>query len=282
MRANMQSPQPASRPARAWLAAAVMLAGAWALSGCETTTTVTTVSAGQAEGVSQASASTDRRRAAQIRLDLATNYLGIGRYDVAMEEVGNALAIDPSLVDAYQVRGLIYMQNRDYASADSDFDRVLRARAGDPDIMHNKGFLKCQQALYGEAQKWFDDALQTPGYARRGRTWMAKGLCFDSAGDMDSAIAALKEASILEPGNPIVAYNLASLLYKRGEVANAQTYLRPLNASNLANAETLWLGIKVENAMGNQLQVQELGGVLRHRFPQSREYLLFERKAFYE
>jgi type IV pilus assembly protein PilF len=35
----------------------------------------------------------------------------------------------------------------------------------------------------------------------------------------------------------------------RGELTRAQFYIRRLNNSNLANAETLWLGIKIEQRL---------------------------------
>ena len=46
----------------------------------------------------------------------------------------------------------------------------------------------------------------------------------------------------LDAGNPITGYNLANLLYRRGDYKRAQFYIRRLNNSELANAETLWLG----------------------------------------
>lgn len=265
-----------------WLPCAAALLCSALLAACSTSTTTTATPLGQSDAVPATPDGQARRKAALIRLDLATNYLGIGKPDVAMEEVGNALAIDPSLTDAYLVRGLVYAQRQDFANAEADYNRVLQARPNDPDVIHNVGFLKCQQSRFDEAQDWFSRALATPGYQNRARTLMAQGLCLQSAGKPHEAIDALKQAHALDSANPIVGYNLASLLYQRGEVANAQGYLRRLNASGLANAETLWLGIKVENALGNQLGVRELGGVLASKFPQSREYSLYERKAFYE
>jgi type IV pilus assembly protein PilF len=50
----------------------------------------------------------------------------------------------------------------------------------------------------------------------------------------------------------------------------------------LANVESLWLGIKVEQRLGNAEAVEQLAGQLRKRYPNSRELSSFERSAFNE
>lgn len=86
----------------------------------------------------------------------------------------------------------------------------------------------------------------------------------------------------LDAGNPVTAFNLSQLLYNRGDYNRAQFYIRRLNNSDLANAESLWLGIKVERRMNNRQAMEQLASQLRRRFPQSRELLSYERGAFDE
>ena len=69
------------------------------------------------------------------------------------------------------------------------------------------------------------------------------------AGQRAEAERSLARAYELDAGNPIIGYNLAPLLYQRGELERAQFYIRRINNSELANAETLWLGIKVEQQL---------------------------------
>ena len=80
----------------------------------------------------------------------------------------------------------------------------------------------------------------------------------------------------------MTAYTLSQLLFQRGDFARAQFYIRRLNNSELANAQSLWLGIKVERRMNNRQAMEQLASQLRRRFPQSRELLAYERGAFDE
>ena len=75
---------------------------------------------------------------------------------------------------------------------------------------------------------------------------------------------------------------MANLLFERGELVRSQFYVRRLNNSELANSESLWLGIKVERRLQNQEAVQQLAGQLRKRFAKSREMAAFDRGAFDE
>jgi type IV pilus assembly protein PilF len=80
----------------------------------------------------------------------------------------------------------------------------------------------------------------------------------------------------------VTGYNLANLLFRRGDFNRAQFYIRRLNNSDLANAETLWLGVKVERRLGDRVAMQQLAEQLRKRFPKSREATAYDRGAFDE
>ena len=86
----------------------------------------------------------------------------------------------------------------------------------------------------------------------------------------------------LDAGNPVTGYNLALLLFQRGEFTRSQFYVRRINNSELANAETLWLGIRVERRVENRDAMMQLAAQLKKRFPQSKEVSAFERGAFDE
>jgi type IV pilus assembly protein PilF len=102
------------------------------------------------------------------------------------------------------------------------------------------------------------------------------------AGQRGDAELSFQKSYELDAANPFTGYNLALLLYQRGELLRAQFYVRRLNNSEAANAESLWLGMKVERKLGNRDALAQLAVQLKKRFPQSREMLAFERGAFDE
>jgi len=138
----------------------------------------------------------------------------------------------------------------------------------------------CQQSRFAEAARWFSSALSFPEYSDRPKTLMAQGLCLMRNGKPREAEQSLQSAYELDAANPVTGYNLALLLYQRGEFTRAQFLVRRINNSELANAESLWLGIKVERRLANREATGQLATQLKKRFPQSPEAGLFDRGAF--
>ena len=110
----------------------------------------------------------------------------------------------------------------------------------------------------------------------------ARGLCQSGAGQFPEAEQSLLKAYEFDAANPVVGYHLAALLLRRNDLSRAQFYIRRLNNSDFANSESLWLGIKVERALGDVVAMRQLAAQLRKRFPDSRELSAYERGAFNE
>jgi type IV pilus assembly protein PilF len=101
-------------------------------------------------------------------------------------------------------------------------------------------------------------------------------------GQPAEAEASFQRSLEINPSNPLASYNLGLLLFQRGEFARSQQFVRRLNNSESASAESLWLGVKVERRLDNREAMAQLGTQLRKRFPQSREASALERGAYDE
>lgn len=224
----------------------------------------------------------ENRKRARIRLELAVGYFEQGQTKVALDELKQALIADPNFVEAYSLRGLIYMRLNDPGLAEDSFRRAMNLNPRDANVQHNYGWMLCEQARYAESMQLFAQAVANPTYGGRAKTWMAQGLCQIRAGQLAEAEHSLLKSYELDAGNPVTGYNLASLLLQRGDIVRAQFYIRRLNNSELANAESLWLGIKIEQRLNNRDAMAQLAAQLRKRYPQSRELVAFERGAFNE
>ena len=224
----------------------------------------------------------DGRKRARIRLELAVGYFEQGQTAVALDELKQSLVADPAYAPAHSLRGLIYMRLNDFRVAEESFSRSLTLSPGDPNVMHNLAWLQCQQGRWTESFRHFEQALADPQYGERAKTFRALGLCQARAGLAADAERSLLKSYEYDAGNPVTTFNLAVLLRVRGDLVRAQFHLRRLNNSDLANAESLWLGIKVERQLDNQEATQQLADQLLKRFPTSRESGAFQRGSFDE
>jgi type IV pilus assembly protein PilF len=252
-----------------------------ALSGCANQSNQVGVNDSRSEIVTESDEPEARKRA-RIRLELAVGYFEQGQTTIALDELKQSIAADPSYADSYNLRGLIYMRLADYRFAEESFNKALSIQPRNSDVMHNLGWLFCQVGRYAESTELFNRALSNPQYVERAKTFRILGLCQSRAGLQAQAESSLMKSYELDAGNPITAYNLADLLFQRKDFPRAQFYIRRLNNSELANAESLWLGVKVERQLANREAMLQLAGQLEKRFPQSTQALAFQRGSFDE
>lgn len=220
------------------------------------------------------------RKRARVYLELASAYFSDGMNTNALEAVQQSLAADNAGYEAHNLRGLIYMRLNAPALAEDGFRKALALQSQAASVQHNYGWFLCQQGRMGEAMAMFGAALSNPTYDAPAKTWMTQGLCQAKVGQLANAEKSLLMAFQLEPANPVVSYNLALHLFQQEEYARAQAFIAPVNASQWANAETLWLGIKLAGKSGDGLQVTALSANLRSRFARSREVNLLDKGVF--
>ncbi|SCK57879.1 type IV pilus assembly protein PilF [Variovorax sp. HW608] len=264
------------------LRALFALAAAFLLASCATKDgAVPSTSGGtNASAIVTESDESNARKRAKLRVELAIGYFQQGQTTVALDEIKQALAADPTFPDAYVLRGVVYMRLDDPAGAEDSFRRALALNPREPNALHNYGWLLCQQNRFADAQQQFNAVLSIPSYADRAKTLMTQGVCQLKAGQRAEAERSLTQAYEIDAGNPVIGYNLASVLAQREEWSRAQFYIRRINNGPSASAETLWLGIKIERQLNNREAAAQLGAQLQRRFPQSREALAFERGNF--
>ena len=278
----MSTNAPGWRPIRHWFFCACLLVLALTgISGCASKMSAAGPAGSGVEVVTDSDEPEFRKRA-RIRLELAVGYFEQGQTTIALDELKQSMAADPNYAEAYSLRGLIYMRLNDFRISEESFRKSLTINPGDSNVMHNLGWLLCQQARYPEAEQLFSQALSNPQYGERAKTFRAQGLCQARAGLRAEAERSLLKSYEFDAGNPVTAYNLASLLFQRGDYVRAQFYLRRLNNTELANAESLWLGVRAERRMENREAMLQLAAQLLKRFPQSREASAYQLGKFDE
>jgi type IV pilus assembly protein PilF len=224
---------------------------------------------------------TQEARRARVRLELAAAYFARGQMNVALDEVKLALAADPTLGPAFNLRGLIYSNLGENQLAEDSFRRAMSLNPRDGDTLHNFGWYLCRERRYAEANDLFERAINEPRYREMTRTLLAQGVCQARAGQYPLAERTLTRAYELDAANPATAFNLAEVLLRRGELERARYYIRRVNAQpDFANAESLWLAARIEHRLGNAAGANDFANQLRSRFPQSPEARAFEQRRF--
>ncbi len=222
------------------------------------------------------------RKRARLRLDLGVSYYQDGRFPVALDELKQALQIDPNFAEAHDMLALVYMVLGEKQLAQASFQRALQLEPTSSEINNNYGWFLCQNGQFKESLPYFDKALQNPLYNQPAKPLQNAGVCALRMGDKALAEDYFQRSFRLDPSGPVAAYNLALIFFDRKEYPRAEFYVNLVNKSNVVSPEALWLGIRVEHALGKGPEEASLGAQLERAAPNSREAELLARHAYNE
>jgi type IV pilus assembly protein PilF len=250
------------------------------LAGCTSTVTRTEAKGDAKEAPAKPDAQSLQRSASQ-RLELATLYYSRGQYSTALDDVKLSIQTDPNNSAAYNLQGLIYSALGNVTQAEASFQRALQINPRDADTMNNYGWVLCQNQRYKEADEQFQRALVQPNYRNAATTLRVMGICQARDNRLDDAEASLQRSYQIDPSSATTALNLAEVQYRRGAYDRARFNIDRVNKSTeQSNAQTLWLGARIEYKLGNRPLAFGLGDQLRKRYPQSPEALAYEQGRF--
>lgn len=236
---------------------------------------------GQGELQTSSDQSENQRRA-QIRMQLAIGYFQQGQFNVALDEIKQALQIDPNFSDAYSVRALIYMEIGETTLAQDNFQRAMKLAPNNPDLNNNYGWFLCRNGQEKQSIAYFEAALKSRTYQSPVKALNNAGVCSMKMRDMVAADRYLTDAFRQEPGNLETNANLAKLHYARGEYPQARSYISRATKADPISADVLWTAIKVERKLDNRAAENSFATQLRRRHPNSPELSAYLRGAFDE
>ncbi len=220
-------------------------------------------------------------RRARLRMELASTYYAQGQYTTALDELKQAVAIDPRLPAAHEMRALIYDAIGDKDRADASFRQALDLNPNNASVLHNHAWSQCRRGNYAEADALFVRAIALPPSPTQpvplAKILLARGVCQVRAGLYAEGEKSLLRSYEIDASSPATAYNLAAVLMRQGELERARFYVRRVNnVQEQMTAESLWLAIRIEHRLGNYAGRDELASQLRRRFIGSSEATALE------
>jgi type IV pilus assembly protein PilF len=253
------------------------------LGGCANMSGPTAATTAANNDIATASDESETRKRARIRLELATTYYSQAQYSTALDELKQAEGIDPTMPATDELRALIYDAIGDTRRAEAAFKDALAKDPRNGSVMHNYGWFLCRARQFAAADAMFERAVALPQSMATSKTLLARGVCQVNSGLYAEAEKTLIRSYEVDPSNPATAFNLASVLYRRGDLDRARFYIRRVNSvSSQLTAESLWLAARIEHRLGNPGGRDDLAAQLRSRFPSARETNALELGRFDE
>lgn len=259
---------PLPRPARTLAGAALL---AVLLAGCASKQSAENVPPPQSTlpPVKQQEVSPQDR--SQLHAQLGAGYFERGRMDVALEELNEAVKLDPANARAWSVLGLVYAFLGENPRAEENFQRALQLAPQDSETRQNWGWYLCTNGRARESIPEFEAALRNPLYKSPDVALINAGKCSASIGNVAQAETYFRRALQLSPGNATAAYNLALIAFKSSRFDDARGWMKIVMQETNPPPEALHLGMCIERKQGDAQAELSYVSQLRNRYPDAPE-----------
>ncbi len=227
--------------------------------------------AGCASQPAQLDTAKDARNSASVHTELGAGYYGRGQYAVAIQELKDAVKADPTYAQAYNVLGLVYMTLKEDDEAGQNFEHAYSLSPKDSDINNNYGWFLCQTHREVQSIRHFLTAVANPLYSTPEKAYLNAGICSEKMGEQSNAEKYYRDALQIQPSIPQANLGLARIYFGEKQYGLARRYLSRYMLMGEPTAESLWLGVRIEHALGGSDLESDYETQLKHRFPESRE-----------
>ncbi len=215
----------------------------------------------------------NERSATDLYVLKGVKYLETGRYDIARQDLERAVELDDKNAEAHNALGVLYERISLPEEAEAHYKRAMSLDESHFAAANNYARLMCAQGKYDQAMKLFQKVIDAKSYQT---PWLAltnAGLCAKSKGLAEEAEGFLRKALETNPNFSPALFEMAKFSLEHGSSLSARAFLQRYESTAEPSPESLWLGMEIEQALGNGKDADAYRKKLQKLFPDSREAL---------
>ncbi|MCO6440486.1 MAG: type IV pilus biogenesis/stability protein PilW [Nitrococcus mobilis] len=209
------------------------------------------------------------RKASEINTQIGIRYLQTGELQQAVRKLEKALKQDAGNADAHMTLGVVYERLDEAEQARAHYRRAIELQPRNSSALNNYGRFLCEHGEYDRAERLFLRSAENPTYESPQVPLANAGVCAILQGDTARAEDFFLRALKYEPRFPSALAHMAQLRFDGQHFLSARGYYQRYLAVAPQSASTLWLGIRLEHALGNEDAVASYKLLLKRKFPDS-------------
>jgi type IV pilus assembly protein PilF len=210
-------------------------------------------------------------QAAAVNVQLAIEYMKIGKLASSRETVERALTQDPGNANVQLTAGLVYERLNETAKAGRAYATAARLGKQDPNIQNNYAGFLCRTGKAAAGEKLFNEVARNPLYQTPEVALVNAGVCVGSNGDALDADRYFNRALAIRPNMPEALLQLGDLAVARGDGAQALDIVQRYLAVNPPTPEALWLGFRAQRKLGDAAAAAAFARRVQTEFPNSEQ-----------
>lgn len=213
----------------------------------------------------------DTAVAADLNYELGARYFRNGRYDLARDRLKRSLELDPKRAIAWSTLALTYEQLGIPRLAKQSYERAVRAEPKNFDVRNTYAVYLCRQKLFDDAGKQFERAIRAPDNDHAEITLTNAGVCMVQRPDYEQAEAFFRQALERRSNYPEALLQLSLLKHQTGDDLIARAFLQRFLSAIDATPGVLFLGVQIEEELGDDRARASYVNQLLRDFPDSAE-----------
>jgi type IV pilus assembly protein PilF len=211
---------------------------------------------------------------AATNMQLAIEYMKMGRLAPSRKAIEQALSEDPSNPDVQMTAGLVYERLNDMPKAERAYAAGYRLGKGDPNIQNTYASFLCSTGKAVEGEKLFAEVARSPLYQTPEVALTNAGVCVRATGDLVDAEKYFNRALAIRPNYPEAMLQLGNIAFDRGDAALALDIVTRYLAVNPPTPDVLWLGFRAQRKLGDPVAAAAYARRVQSEFPDSEQALM--------
>ncbi|MDJ0760041.1 MAG: type IV pilus biogenesis/stability protein PilW [Woeseiaceae bacterium] len=229
------------------------------LSGCVSTTT----------GPPEPQA--DKEDAAEFNYQLGARYYRNGNYELARDRLLLSIEFDARRPVTWTTLALTYEALENQRLAEDAYDQAVKVNPRSFDALNAYAVYLCRQEKYNPAARYFERAAELPNNDNAEITLTNAGVCMAQKPDLAKAEEFFREALEARNNHPEALLQLTLLKFRVADYMSARAFLQRYLGRSVPSPAVLYLGVQIEDKLGDDKAKTDYEDRLIREFPMSAE-----------
>lgn len=218
----------------------------------------------------------DPERFIEVNVELGMRYMQANDMPNAQRTLSRAYKANPDHPSVNNALAVFHKLQGDDEQAERHYLQALQSDPEHSQSRNNYAVFLYGEKRYEEAIVQFEQVVNDFRYPNRFQAYENLALCQLKLGRKAEAERNFNRALQLNARQPTSLLNLAQFAFDDQDYTLAQHYLDQLSLLSRSSPAQLWLGIRIQKALGNADKVASMVLALRNLYPDSPEYQAYQ------
>ncbi|TAN50462.1 MAG: type IV pilus biogenesis/stability protein PilW [Methylococcaceae bacterium] len=213
----------------------------------------------------------EKRHAAEVYVSKGVGYMEEKRYEQAMEDLTRALELNSNSSEAHNAMAVLYERLDKPAEAVTHYRRAVSLDENNYAALNNYSRFLCSHGQSDEGLAFLDRVIDSKLYDQPWLVLTNKGICYKMTDRLEDAEHSFRAALESQPLFAPALLEMALISFDHQQYMSTRAFLQRYAGIVPHTAQTLWLSVQTETALGNAGLARTYADQLRGRFPNSPE-----------